>query len=161
MGVDARALLLLAVTASCFEVIDGGGSRRRAARSLYPSGKSAVEELGNEGLADVVTHATDGPFTTLVEFYAPWCPHCQHFAPSYERVAEHFVGDQRVRVTAVDCVAHSDLCKQNKVHSYPTLKVFHVPGEVVSFQQQGLVLKIGHARALRLPISPEADQDRI
>lgn len=23
----------------------------------------------------------------LVEFYKPWCPHCQHFAVHYERIA--------------------------------------------------------------------------
>ena len=114
------------------------------AHSLYPAGRSAVTELGVTTFEDVRAHAADGPFTTLVEFYAPWCPHCKHFAPQYERVAEHFVGDQRVRVAAVDCVAHNSICKQNAVKSFPTMKVFHAPGEPTSFGEDGFVLKVGH-----------------
>eukprot|EP01045_Picozoa_sp_COSAG04_P047740 COSAG04_NODE_17972_length_454_cov_1.177465_1_plen_111_part_10 len=26
----------------------------------------------------------------LMEFYAPWCPHCQHFAPEVERIGQAF-----------------------------------------------------------------------
>ncbi len=126
-----------------FLSVHAAARRTRAANSLYPAGKSAVTELAKGSLTEVVQHAPDGPFTTLVEFYAPWCPHCQHFAPKYEKVAAHFVGDQRVRVCAVDCVAHDDLCKGHVVKGYPTLKVFHAPGEPASLKEEGFVLKVG------------------
>ncbi|GMI10254.1 hypothetical protein TrRE_jg9981 [Triparma retinervis] len=32
----------------------------------------------------------DGEVSTdlVLMFYAPWCPHCQNFAPVYERISE-------------------------------------------------------------------------
>lgn len=27
----------------------------------------------------------------VMEFYANWCPHCRHFAPTYERLADIFL----------------------------------------------------------------------
>lgn len=29
----------------------------------------------------------------VVEFYAPWCPHCQHFAPIFSAAAEAFASE--------------------------------------------------------------------
>ena len=26
----------------------------------------------------------------LLEFFAPWCPHCQNFGPTYERIAAFY-----------------------------------------------------------------------
>lgn len=43
----------------------------------------------------------------LLEFYANWCPACQHFAPHYEKVAAFFYGSPppkpEVYVARVDC----------------------------------------------------------
>ena len=40
--------------------------------------------------------ATIDPRThALVELYMPWCPACQNFRPSYDRVAAFFNGDAK------------------------------------------------------------------
>jgi len=113
----------------------------REATSLYPVGHSSVEELEPDALDQLKSHAADSRYTSIVEFYAPWCPHCQQFAPKYELVGEHFVGDTWVRVAAVDCVASRSVCGENGVKSYPTVKVYHAPGEAKSLEREGFVLK--------------------
>jgi len=65
----------------------------------------------------------------LIDFYAPWCPHCQHFAPEYERLAlavSHWNnqskrGKPRILVAEVDCVRSPAACQQYSIKSYPSL----------------------------------------
>ena len=45
----------------------------------------------------------------LLEGYAPWCGHCQQFAPEYVRVAEKLKGI--VKVAALDAEAEPELAK--------------------------------------------------
>ncbi|AGO10947.1 AaceriAFR559Cp [[Ashbya] aceris (nom. inval.)] len=63
--------------------------------------------------------------TTLVEFYAPWCGHCQKLKPTMERAARAL--DGLVQVAAVNChvEANQQLCMKHGVEGYPTLAVFH------------------------------------
>lgn len=42
-------------------------------------------DLQDSTFASILANSTDE--YVLVDFYAPWCPHCQHFAPDYERLA--------------------------------------------------------------------------
>ncbi len=44
----------------------------------------------------------------IVDFYAPWCPHCQQFAPEWEQVAEHYASSPKVFVGAVDCTIEAN-----------------------------------------------------
>ena len=30
--------------------------------------------------------------TFLVDFWAPWCPHCRKINPAYEQIAEQYAG---------------------------------------------------------------------
>lgn len=62
-----------------------------------------------------------GNSTWAVNFYAPWCPHCRHFRPTWERVAKRCAVTRRVTIGAVDCVAHRDICN---VKGYPTIRLY-------------------------------------
>mmetsp|Transcript_45138 Transcript_45138/g.98117 ORF Transcript_45138/g.98117 Transcript_45138/m.98117 type:complete len:509 (+) Transcript_45138:80-1606(+) len=63
----------------------------------------------------------------LIEFFAPWCPHCQHFAPEFEQLAgiirKSGTGSSQPRILAasVDCVRYGDMCRSWGVTGYPTM----------------------------------------
>lgn len=58
----------------------------------------------------------------VVEFYAPWCGHCQAFSPEYIKTARELKG--LVKVGAVDCDYEKDLCNNLKIQSFPTIAIF-------------------------------------
>ncbi|EOD53128.1 putative pdi related protein a protein [Neofusicoccum parvum] len=66
--------------------------------------------------------------TSIVEFYAPWCGHCQNLKPAYEKAAKNLAG--LAKVAAVDCDddANKPLCGQMGVQGFPTLKIVR-PGK--------------------------------
>jgi thiol-disulfide isomerase/thioredoxin len=45
-----------------------------------------------------------------VEFYAPWCGHCQQLSPKWKKVAASLKGV--VKVAAVNCDEHKSICSQ-------------------------------------------------
>ncbi|KAK4512730.1 uncharacterized protein ATC70_003436 [Mucor velutinosus] len=59
-----------------------------------------------------------------VEFYAPWCGHCQRLAPEWKKVATNLKG--LVNVGAVDCDVETNkgLCAMYEIKGFPTIKVF-------------------------------------
>nr|CCA19181.1 sulfhydryl oxidase putative [Albugo laibachii Nc14] len=61
----------------------------------------------------------------LVDFYAPWCPHCRHFAPQYEKVARAFASSN-IKIGAVDCVQESSICDDEKIDRYPSIQLLQV-----------------------------------
>ncbi|KAK0558100.1 hypothetical protein OC846_000093 [Tilletia horrida] len=63
----------------------------------------------------------------LVEFYSPSCHHCQKFAPTWEDVVKmsgHFADSSDFRMARVDCMAQGDLCNEQKVKWYPSVKLY-------------------------------------
>ncbi|KAK7520228.1 hypothetical protein IWZ03DRAFT_372502 [Phyllosticta citriasiana] len=67
-------------------------------------------------------------YTSIVEFYAPWCGHCQKFMPAYEKAAMKLAG--LAQVAAIDCDDEDNkpLCGRMGVQGFPTLKVVR-PGK--------------------------------
>ncbi|KAE9031984.1 hypothetical protein PR003_g27207 [Phytophthora rubi] len=65
----------------------------------------------------------------LVDYYAPWCPHCRHFAPEWERIANFYAKTDKVKVGAVDCTQNSEICNSENIHGYPGVKIHHVPAD--------------------------------
>ncbi|KAG7508674.1 disulfide-isomerase A6 isoform X2 [Solea senegalensis] len=58
----------------------------------------------------------------LIEFYAPWCGHCQSLAPDWKKAATALKGI--VKVGAVDADQHKSLGGQYGVRGFPTIKIF-------------------------------------
>ncbi|XP_009381969.2 protein disulfide isomerase-like 1-4 [Musa acuminata AAA Group] len=79
---------------------------------------------------DVVV-LTDGNFSdflekhrhVMVEFYAPWCGHCQALAPEYAAAATALRGEDVV-LAKVDATEENELAQRFEVQGFPTVLFF-------------------------------------
>lgn len=58
----------------------------------------------------------------LIEFYAPWCGHCQSLTADWKKTATALKGI--VKVGAVDADQHKSLGGQYGVKGFPSIKIF-------------------------------------
>uniref|UniRef100_A0AAX7VY54 DnaJ homolog subfamily C member 10 n=1 Tax=Astatotilapia calliptera TaxID=8154 RepID=A0AAX7VY54_ASTCA len=63
----------------------------------------------------------------VLDFYAPWCGPCQHFAPEFEVLARMLKGE--VRAGKVDCQAHYQTCQLAGITAYPTVRLYPYLGK--------------------------------
>ncbi|RHZ56918.1 putative disulfide isomerase [Aspergillus thermomutatus] len=76
-----------------------------------------------------VTHKTydqliaNSNYTSIVEFYAPWCGHCKNLKPAYEKAAKNLEGLAKVAAVNCDDDANKPLCGRMGVQGFPTLKI--------------------------------------
>ena len=88
-----------------------------------------VEQLDRSGVWGVSRNETDAE-GWIVVFYAPWCGHCQHYAPEFRRFGEALAGAGReIRAGVVSCTAERKACDDFGVRGYPTVKSFGVLGD--------------------------------
>jgi protein disulfide-isomerase-like protein len=86
------------------------------------AGASAVLELNAETFDGVVL---DPKRDVFVKFYAPWCGHCQRFAPQWEALAQLVQQqDLDVAIVALDATRYTEKARQHNVHGYPTVKLY-------------------------------------
>jgi len=98
---------------------------------LVMGGGSDVEDLNPNTFKTLVLES-ELPY--FVEFFAPWCGHCQRLAPEWEKAATNLKGI--VPLGKVDCTAHQGLCGQYQVQGYPTIKIFSQKGKKIEDYQQ-------------------------
>lgn len=97
-----------------------------------PEDESTKNNMGGSELEEPsFLYSTTGPgaVARVVEFYAPWCPHCKHFAPKYVQLAKKMKESIKpygiaLDFYAVSCTANKNVCKKQDIHGYPTLKIF-------------------------------------
>eukprot|EP00163_Fabomonas_tropica_P012805 TRINITY_DN2416_c0_g1_i1.p2 TRINITY_DN2416_c0_g1~~TRINITY_DN2416_c0_g1_i1.p2 ORF type:complete len:181 (-),score=64.07 TRINITY_DN2416_c0_g1_i1:97-639(-) len=66
----------------------------------------------------------DGSKHALIEFYAPWCGHCQRIAPEYTKLSEMYRNNGDVLIGTIDCDAHKGTPPCRDISTYPTIKYF-------------------------------------
>jgi len=94
--------------------------RQGPPRAGEPGGGSEfIIHAHDSDFDDIVTKATQ---PSLVEFYAPWCGHCKTLAPAYAKAASNLKG--MVQFVGVDCTVDQQVCQQNGIKGYPTIKIY-------------------------------------
>ncbi|KAI3641461.1 hypothetical protein MIR68_000591 [Amoeboaphelidium protococcarum] len=90
------------------------------AGSLYTKA-DAVIELNQYNFEKKVLSSVE---VWIVEFYAPWCGHCQRLAPEYKKAAGNLKGI--VHFGAIDCdqEVNKPLCGRYGIQGFPTIKIF-------------------------------------
>lgn len=104
------------------------GRKERPKTGPTPNVQGVSVELTAESFQKLVTTSQDPWF---VKFYAPWCPHCQHLAPTWSQLAREMQG--KLNVGEVNCDTEPRLCKDARVSSYPTIYFFR-GGERVEYE---------------------------
>lgn len=108
----ARALTfvsLLVLTCSTITTAD----------AIYTT-QSPVLQVNSKSYDSLIARSN---YTSIVEFYAPWCGHCQNLKPVYEKVAKKLAGLAKVAAVNCDDDSNKPLCGQMGVQGFPTLKI--------------------------------------
>ncbi|KAM9798214.1 protein disulfide-isomerase A6 [Neosynchiropus ocellatus] len=87
-------------------------------RAMYSSSDDVVELNPSNFNREVIQSDS----LWLVEFYAPWCGHCQKLTPDWKKAATALKGI--VKVGAVNADEHKSLGGQFGVRGFPTIKIF-------------------------------------
>lgn len=66
--------------------------------------------------------------TVLVDFFAPWCPHCRKIGPAYDQIAAEYAGE--LEVVKLDMDEDDRLWEELNVELIPTLRLY-VDGKIV------------------------------
>ncbi|WPK27358.1 hypothetical protein PUMCH_004744 [Australozyma saopauloensis] len=98
-----------------------------AGEGFYSSNKN-IYELNPASFKDVVYNSN---YTSVVEFYAPWCGYCKQIKPVFSKLGKFLHGESKyaVNVAAVNCDEEINklLCARHKVQGFPTIMVFRPP----------------------------------
>lgn len=95
--------------------------------------EKAKEEPKQEDVAlpEVLNPDTFDKFTsehlTFVEFFSPFCSHCQALAPKWEQAFKESASEQErigIHMRQVNCIESGDLCDRESVEFWPNLRLY-------------------------------------
>lgn len=80
---------------------------------------------------------------TFVNFYAPWCSHCQRLHPTWEKSAieidkhlKKWKHNLRVKLVSVNCVKDQELCMRSGVQYFPYLILYKKDKVIEEYLQE-------------------------
>ncbi|KAH3940495.1 hypothetical protein HBI56_096450 [Parastagonospora nodorum] len=106
------------------------------AESMYTK-KSGVLSINGPDYDRLIAKSN---YTSIVEFYAPWCGHCKNLKPAYETAAKSLAGIAKVAAVNCDEEMNKPFCGQMGVQGFPTLKIVRPgkkPGKPIVDDYQG------------------------
>jgi protein disulfide-isomerase len=94
-----------------------------------PVGNVELSVAGSALLTSENFNSVTARGSWFVEFYSPYCPHCRHFAPTWDEVSEHVTKETKagsgstagIGMAQVNCITYGDVCSDQKVKGYPSL----------------------------------------
>lgn len=124
--------------------LDEGGFRRVFAGRNRETRELKHEEHGEREVKELLEKSQNGATSAVeltkenfalflqehdmafVDMFAPWCVWCQRLAPTWEKFAQQVQSEQiPIGVGKIDCVAQADLCREQKIMAFPTLRWYH------------------------------------
>lgn len=125
---------------------------------LYEHLPSLVTSLDASKFRTEVLQSSD-PW--IVDFFAPWCGHCQVFAPEFEQVAKAVEG--RVNAGKVNCDQHKQLCRDARINAYPSVRFYrgspqNAVGEDVDSQNAHFIINFLGKRVPQPKIKQRKDE---
>ncbi|KAI3648870.1 hypothetical protein MP228_006724 [Amoeboaphelidium protococcarum] len=154
---------------------------------VYGRPPAPPEHFDSPFIEDLRGPQADSKFKTgawLVEYYTPWCPICQKFAPQYKQVAQalfdqdeldlkkrfslDFATDykQLVHIAKVNCAVHQNTphCDMQALSGYPSLYLFQNGNRVEEYvgdrNAQSVVFYLKSKGLLTAPSSDVASQQK-
>lgn len=89
-----------------------------SASGLYNRGSPVIQFDGKSYQSLIA----DSNYTSIVEFYAPWCGHCQNLKPAFEKAAKKLEGYAKVAAINCDEEENKSFCGGMGIQGFPTLK---------------------------------------
>ncbi|KAJ6337398.1 hypothetical protein OIU76_007134 [Salix suchowensis] len=90
-----------------------------------------VKVVVADSLGELVTNSGKN---VLLEFYAPWCGHCQKLAPILEEVAISYQSDADVFIAKLDATANDIPSDTYDVKGFPTIFFRSATGKLVQYE---------------------------
>ncbi|CAE7392001.1 QSOX1 [Symbiodinium pilosum] len=116
---------LLLVHLFGFQVIAAAG-----VKNLFHTSKNVYELDATKVESEIATSRS--PW--VVMYYADWCPHCHHYAPTFERIsgAVSPLHQGSVRFGALNCPDFLAFCMKIQITGYPSVRTYHFKGDTGS-----------------------------
>lgn len=100
-------------------VIRNKVKRNLERKTKSTSGKENIIQLNDSNFEELVLNSND---TWLVEFFAPWCAHCNDLEPNWAAAAKEL--KEQVKFGALDGTVNSLIPSKYEIDAYPTIKYF-------------------------------------
>jgi len=68
----------------------------------------------------------------FVEYYAPWCGHCQKLAPEWEKLGAHFEGRDDILIAKMDAAANE--VPSVNIFGFPTLNMYTKDDNLIAYR---------------------------
>ncbi|CAH8351942.1 unnamed protein product [Eruca vesicaria subsp. sativa] len=110
---------------------DGKVSPHKKSQPIPTENNEPVKVVVAESLDDMVFNSGKN---VLLEFYAPWCGHCQKLVPILDEVAVSYQSDPSVVIAKLDATANDFPRDTFDVKGFPTIYFRSASGNVVVYE---------------------------